>query len=368
MTYTKIIRITDFQRGILTENTTSLEAPVAAMQFDPFAPITEAVQKHYGVLAGKQGKSILEAGLALPDGANMLRDSVRFIAFNTYNELDAGIDAICSFETSNRPQEEYLRDAAIGVAPKYKSGDVTEYARLGFEGGVTIVNNQFRIGVKVAMDDIRYDRIGKIAQTAQALGRSMIMTEAKEVFDVITTTGNFVRSNTSNDNDYGANTQTLTFNAANFATAKRIIGTAKDRKSGAYLGFNADTLVVGPAMEVYAKQLLLSDEIRRVGGNTTNEVIGTGTTNPLFGMVNNIVVSPWFSNSYNWALFDSRMKPVKFQRVQGMQIMQDAQNASSETFMEQDAIRYVAYQIFGVGMVDDRCVFYSDSTTIPTVA
>lgn len=367
MTYTKHIKITDFQKGTMTENIISQEA-APSLAFDPFAPIVESVQKRHGVLAGKQGMSILESAIQSPDGANMLRDAVRFIAFSTYNEMDAGIDAVCSFETSNRPQEEYLRDAAIGVAPKYKSGDATEYARYGFEGGVTITNEQYRLGVKVAMDDVRYDRIGKITQIAQSLGRAMRMTEAKAVYDVLTTTGNYVRSSTAKDNDYGANTQTLTFNAANFAIAKRIVGTAKDRKSGAYLGFNADTLIVGPAMEVYAKQLLMSDEIRRVGGNTTNEIIGTGTTNPLFGMVNNIVVSPWFDDSYGWALFDSRMKPVKFQRVQGVQIMQDAQNASSETFMEEDSIRYVAYQIFGVGMVDDRCVFYSNSTTVPTVA
>ena len=49
--------------------------------------------------------------------------------------------------------------------------------------------------------------------------------------------------------------------------------------SGTYLGLNPDTLICGPRLEFAVKQLLLSDNVQRVGGNTTNETRGTGTTN-----------------------------------------------------------------------------------------
>lgn len=352
---TKHIQITDFQAGRMVEQ-----------EFNPFDRLYEAAFEARG--KSLLGASILEAALGTPDGANMLRDGIRYMAFSMYNEVDPGISGFTQFETSAKPQEEYLRDAVIGVLPKYKSGDSTQRIRSSFEGGVIIKNEQYRGMVEIEMDDIRFDRIGKIAQMARELGRAGRMTEAKYAFDVLTTTANYVRSATANDNDVGANTQTLAFNGVNFETAKRIVGTAKDRKSGAYLGFNGDTLIVGPALEVAAKQLLMSDEIRRVGGNTTNETRGTGTTNPYFGMVNNIIVSPWFSNSYAWALFDSRMKPVIFQRVEPFNVLQEGANVTSESFLERDSIRYVVKGYFGVGMVDDRCIFYSDSSSAPTVS
>ena len=44
-------------------------------------------------------------------------------------------------------------------------------------------------------------------------------------------------------------------------------------------------------MEVPVKQLLMSTDLNRVGGNTTNEVRGMGTQNQYRGLLNTIVVS-----------------------------------------------------------------------------
>jgi len=132
------------------------------------------------------------------------------------------------------------------------------------------------------------------------------------------------------------------------------------------------TLIVPPGLAIAAKQILLSDTIMRVGGNTTNETVGTGTTNPFFNMVSNIVVSSWLGakagSQYAWALCDSRVQGLVFQRVSPFNIMEENQGMTSESYITRDVIRYKAMGYFGTGMVDDRAWFYSNSSTAPTVS
>lgn len=334
--------------------------------YDPLTELRETVYARHG--RGLAHMNFLEAVVQTPDAGNMLRDGIKFLAFSRYREIPAGWENFVMMETSSKPQEEYLRDATIGVLDKVKSGDAIKIKKSSFEGGVIVKNDLYANLIEIAMDEIRFDRLGKVRQIAQEMGRAGRMTEAKAAFDVLTTAGNYVRNSTTNDNDVGANTQTLTFNGISIETAKSIIGTAKDRKSGAYLGFNADTLICGPRLEQAAKQLLMSDTIEREGGNTTNEVRGTGTRNPYFNIVNRIIVSPWFSSSYSWALMDSSLMPIVFQRVEPFNVLQQGANEASETFMTKDSLLYRVSGYFGVGMVDDRCIFYSDSTTAPTVS
>lgn len=371
MSWLKKITISDPQSGRMTEQVIRENMHhMPILEQDPLAEFSETLNR---TRVNKGLLSLKEAFVQTPDSANMLRNGFKFLAFTRYRELAAGWEAFVMQENSSLPQEEYLRDGAIGVFPEYKSGEATQFVRSSFEGGVIVKNKQFRAGVEIAMDEIRFDRIGKIKQVAFELGRAGRMTEAKAAFDVLTDTANYVRSNTAGDNDVsdvgsGANTQTLTFNGVNFEAAKRIIGTAKDRKSGSYLGLTADTLICGPALEVAAKQLLMSDTIQRQHGNTSVEVRGTGTKNIYFGMVNNIIVSPWFSSSYNWALMDSSMLPIVFQRVEPFNVIQEDAGATSESYLVKDSIRYVAMTYFGVGMVDDRSIFFSNSSTAPTVS
>lgn len=368
MAYIKTIDIIDRQAGKVTESTASahdlgFQSPVVG---DPLELLRESVYRHVG--SKMANMTFREAFVQTPDAGNMLRDAIRYLAFSRYAELPAGWEAFTMSETSARPQEEYLRDAAIGVIPKYKSGEPTQIVKSSFEGGVIIKNDQYRALVEIAMDEMRFDRIGKIRQIAQELGRAGRMTEAKAAFDVLTTTGNYNRAATTNDNDVGANTANTTFNAVGFEDARAIIATAKDRKSGAYLNFSADTLVVGPRLEMAAKQLLMSDSIEREGGNTTNEVRGTGTRNPYFNLVRRIIVSPWFSANYAWALMDSTVQPIVFQRVEPFNVMEETPGLTSEAYMTKDSLRWLVMSYFGVGMVDDRCCFLSSSSTAPTVS
>lgn len=335
--------------------------------FDPFRKLTEAKLPN----GSKVNLSLREAMLNTPDAAEILRTGIRFLAFSKYQNMPRTFDKIVTYADSNKPQEEYLRDAAIGRLPYAPSGTEAPEVTSSFEGGVTIQNNLYRAIVSVLGDWIKFDQIGKIKQTADLLGRALRMTEEFAVYSALTTTGNYTRNSTTNDNDVGANTAATTFNGVGLELALATIATAKDRKSGAYLGFKGDTIVIGPRMEVPVKQLLMSTNLNRAGGNTTNEVRGMGDQNQYKGMVNNIIISPWFPtgvNAFQWLVFDSTVNWCQFQTVENAQVLQEDQNMASEAWLTKDKIRFLARQYFGVGIVDDRCSFYSSSTTAPTVS
>lgn len=334
--------------------------------YEPFRKLTEAK------LAGSNTKvkiSLQEALLTNPDAAEILRTGIRFLAFDRFRRMPPTYSGIVQMEQSNKPKEEYLRDAAIGRLEIAPSGTVAPEHGSTFEGGVEIVNNLYRGIFSIPGDWVKFDQIGKIRQTADSIGRALAMTREFAVYSVLTTTGNYTRNSTTGDNDVGANTAATTFSGLGLEQALATIATAKDRKSGNYLGYAADTIVIGPRMEVPVKQLLMSADLER--GGATNEVRGTGSTNFYRGLVNNIVVSPWFAtgaNGYQWLVFDSRADFCKLQETESPNVYQESSDMTSETWLTKDVIRFLGRDYFGVGIVDDRAAYYSSSTTAATVS
>lgn len=333
--------------------------------YDPFKKLTEATL----ATGGKVRIPLQEALLTQPDAAQILRDGIRFLAFDRFRQMPPTYTGIVRTMPSNKLEEEYLRDAAIGRLAVAPSGTVAPEYTSTFEGGVKITNNLYRGIFRVLGDWVKFDQIGKIRQTADAIGRALAMTREFAVYSTLTTTGNYTRNSTTKDNDVGANTAATTFDGAGLELALATIATAKDRKSGNYLGYNADTIVIGPRMEIPVKMLLMSPELMR--GGTTSEVRGTGTTNFYRGLINNIIVSPWFgtgTTAYQWLVFDSRADFCMLQEVESPMVMQEDANMSSESWLTRDEIRFLGRDYFGLGIVDDRCAYYSSSTTAPTVA
>lgn len=333
-------------------------------------PIAETMRKvKQSAFASITGRAdLLEAFVAQPDAANMLRDGIRFLSLLAYAEQPSTFAPFTTMQSSDRPQEEWLRDAGMGTLPRVKSGQPTPMLMSGFEGGALIKNYSYAGLVEVTGDDIRFDRLGKIRQIAPELGRSARMTEEQTVYTDITTTGNFTRNSTTGDNDIGANTQTLTFSPTGYETAQAIIGTAKDRKSGQYLGQTGDTLIAGVRMKWFIRQLLMSPDIVRASANNTAEVRGLGTSNPYYGEISRVIISPWFGTSYQWAICDSSRISYMFQTVEPFNVLSEAMGATSEAWLVRDSLRYKVFGYFGTGFVDDRPWFYSDSTTQPAVA
>src|SRR3972149_2481112 len=285
------------------------------LEVEPFAELTKRETSRHRM-------SLLEAWLDKPDAANLLRSDFRLLAFATMDRMARTWQLIAQQETSNKPEEEYLRDAHFGAVPPAPSGTPVSFVKTSFEGASKIANVLYRMGVEIPGDDIKFDKLGKVRQVAQALGRSAILTEESTFYAMLTTTGNYTRNSTTNDNDVGANTGTTTFNVVGLDNAIATVSTAKDRKSGAYLGYQADTIVVPPKMEMPIKQLLMSGDLVRSNSAAT-EVRGMGTYNPYRGVFDKIIVTPWFGTSYQWAIFDSKVQSIMFQVVDPWTILQE---------------------------------------------
>jgi hypothetical protein len=360
----------------MTDNQTTIYTdidPVAGtmkehtISHDPVANLQESIWRS----AASKGMTtrLLEAFVATPDAASMLRDGIRYLAFTAFAEQPRSFGSFVSLFPSNRPQEEYLRDAGIGTLPSVVSGDDAPLLLSGFDGGVIVKNNRYAGLIEVTQDDIRFDRLGKLRQIAPELGRSARMTEEAAVYAVITNPNNFTRNSSTNDNDVGANTAATTFSGLGLELAYATVATAKDRRSGAYLGLMPDTIICGPRMAWPIRQALFADEFSR--NSNASEVRGTGTTPIYRGLIRNMIVSPWFATTtsgYQWAIVDSTRTSVAFQEVEPFNVLQEGMDASSEAFLTRNSTRFLVSGYFGVGMVDDRAWYYSSSTTAATIS
>lgn len=311
----------------------------------------------------KHQMTLKEALVQQPDASNMLRSDFRFLAFSRYAAMPVTYPQFTREQPSSKPEEYYLRDAAVGRLPRVRSGEPAPRLLSSFEGSAVIQNFKYDGIVSILGDDILYDRIGKIRQTAEMLGRSARATEEAECYNVITTAANYTRNSTTGDNDVGANTGNTALTHANFEDAMSIIATAKDRKSGMYMGFMADTIIVGPRLEWQVRKLLTSVTMNYGGDDETER----GTLNVYRGAIQRIVVSPYFSNTYEWALCDSRQDGVYFQRVQPFDVMQSTMTADNASWLNLDEINFKVIGRFGVGFVDDRPWYYSTNTSRPTL-
>jgi hypothetical protein len=358
---TAVYSVTDAERGTVEQ---TLNAQRMA------EPLNESLVPYPRTLRGNitinEDMALVETAGGYASTANfpdLLRSGITFDAFASYNGVPTTWQMFCSETSSSKQQEEYLKDAAMGIAPIVPEGSDYPLAALNLDSGTIIKNHKrgFRIGVTEEMR--MFDQVGKMRQIASEMGRSLRVTEESAVYDVLTTSTNYTHNSTTGDNDQGANYNTTTFSPAGLITAMNCLTTAKDRKSGMYLGVVPDTLIVSPKVWWAAKQLIQSPQVMRAHADsdgTTLETYGGGTNNSFFNLVNRIIVSPWFGASYGWALMEAK-RALRFQRVYPMRIL------PPEFYSRNDTWEYQCSTFFGVGMLDDRFAYLSTSTTAPVV-
>jgi hypothetical protein len=295
-----------------------------------------------------------------------LRLGLQTDLFTSYNETPVTYPMFVRSISSSKQQEEYLFDSAIGLPPIVNEGEDYPELATDFDSGKIIKNYKRGFTISVTEEMQRFDQVGKVREIPELMGRSMRRGEEQSVMDVITTTANYTRAGNTGDNDEtavgnGANQQTLTFSPTGLIAAFNILRTMKDRKTGLYLGVMPDTLIVAPKLAWVVKQLITSTTIIRTGAS---EVYGNGVQNAFFDIVSKIIISPEFGSGYQWALMESG-RAVTFQRVDGISLLQEAQNAGS--YFQRDVIKYRVRNWYGVGMRDDRFAFFSNSTTAPAI-
>lgn len=348
----KVIRIDDVQAGKITETTISTTPPAA---------VTEAAPR--GVF-GTQYRSLREAATT-SEFPVLLQSGLKAILFDAYNGYNAVYPQIVNMESSDKPAEDYLEGNAFGTLPEVGEGQPYPDIDAALDRTVRIVNKKYGGIFAVTEEMVMFDKVGLIRQMPADLGRALRQTIEEVVFGVLTTSGNYTRNSTTNDNDVGANTGSTTFSAAGLVTALRTIRTMKDRKSGRYLGITPDTLVVTPGLEFAAKQLLLGNNLVRASANNAAEVYGTGQENVFRGLVREIIVTPYMGSSYQWLLFQKNGF-CKYQEVLPLRFMSaDAQAPTNELFFTNGKLRYRADVMFGVGILNDRLAYYSTSSSAP---
>lgn len=352
-----------------------------AGKFEPIA-LTEAVSNPFSVpdammpyphdrkgrITVSEDAALMEAstgGMSTANFPELLRQGTRFDSFLSYKGTPVTYPLFCSQMSSNKQKEQWLKDAGLGVPPVVHEGQDYPDAALDLDSDVTIQNYKYGYRIRITEEMRRFDQVGKVRQIAQQVGRSFRMGEEHEVYKVLTTSTNYTRNSTTGDNDVGANQAATTFSAGGLITAFTCLTTMKDRKSGDYLGVVPDTLIVSPLVWFAAKQLIESPQVMRAHADDDSTVItvekyGTGTNNAFFGLVNTIIVSPWFGASYGWALME-RNRAIMFQRVAPLEIL------GPDLHNEDDTWHYRARNWFGVGMLDDRFAYLSTSSTAPTV-
>ena len=323
---------------------------------------------HRGNITINPDEMLQEAATGTMSTANfpeLLRQGTRFDSFLSYKGTPVTWPLFCPVMPSNKQKEQWLKDAGLGVPPIVHEGQDYPDAALDLDSDVSIQNYKYGYRLRITEEMRRFDQVGKVRQIAQQVGRSFRMGEEHEVYKVLTTTSNYTRNSTTGDNDVGANYAATTFSAGGLITAFTTLTTMKDRKSGDYLGVVPNTLIVSPLVWFAAKQLIESPQVMRAHSDDdssthTIENYGTGTNNSFFGLVDTIIVSPWFGASYGWALLE-RNRALMFQRVAPFEIL------GPDLHNEDDTWHYRARNWFGVGMLDDRFAYLSTSTTAPTV-
>lgn len=306
--------------------------------------------------------------MSTPNFPDLLRAGVRFDVFSGFNERPLAYPMLVRQISSNRPFEEYADDVGFGIAPIVKEGEAYPLVSPSIGGGLKIPNYKRGYIVEVTEELMKFDLWGKVRDLSTQIGRSLRLTREQAVLTALTNVNNYNSAKNLNDGVGGgtsvSNQQTLTFTPQNLNKAMAIITTQKDRNSGQYIGAVPDTMVVTPLLERFARMLISSPELMRVGGNGTNEQFGNGTRNPFFGIITKVVVSPMFGNQFEWALLDST-RALYFQEVEGLSVQNEGTTMTSESWLTRDTVRYKARDWYGVGMRDDRFAFYSNSTTPP---
>lgn len=355
---TKIVEILDPQSGKLRE--TVIDKPRNDTQ-----DMVEQLENNMGI-SGMGRMTLREAGFASTSQfPALLRDGLRPILFSAYSGVPQTYPLWAEVQQSDKPFEDYLEGSRIGLLPIVGEGEAYPAVDLALDRAFQIRNDKRGGIIQITREMVLFDRVGMIRDMVADLGNALAMTKEQDAYTLATTAGGYVRNSTTGDNDEGANTLSTAFSPGGLVIARRTLVTMKDRKSGRYLGVQPDTLIIGPDLEFAAKQLLTGDAIQRVGGSTTNDVYGSGTSNPFKGLITNIVISPFMVEG-NWILCQAK-KFVVCQEVWGPELFALTNMAESTNFMHYDLFEYRADANYGFGMKNDRFAFLSTSTAAPIV-
>lgn len=358
----KVIKVLDPQSGKIEETSKAprrLDAQDAGQLFEAYIARRMGSARRFTLLE-------IEEAVGTSEFPTLLRDGIRPILFDSYNMMPQTYQGWTFDFQSDKPQENWLEGSTLGYPPIVGEGDSYPEDDLALDRTVSVTNQKRGSILTITREMVMFDRVNQIQQMIADKGRALAAGHEQAAYDVLTTSGNYVRNSTTNDNNYGANTASTQFGPLGLVTAFNVLRTMKHRLSGRFLGIMPDTLIIPPDLEWAAKQLLFSDTLFRVGSAAaTADVYGTGMDNVFRGSIRNLIVSP-FMNTGNWVLCEAK-KFIVNQIVWGPELYQTTNAPEAPAFMERDSYRYRASEFYGLGMVNDRFAYLSTSSSAPIV-
>ncbi len=301
----------------------------------------------------------------------LLQDGLRTILFNSFAGAPTTWEEFVPRMPSDKELETWLELGRMGTLAKVGEGEAYGQVRPGLYPERQIRNFKYGDILEITEEMMKFDRTGLIRQLADDQGGRAAQTIEEAAYLVAMTSGNY--SKTVADNDVGNNTGATTFGPSGLITAFETLNTMKDQKSGRYLGVKPDTLIVGPALQFAARQLLNSPTLQQVGlgtsaANAIRDTYGGGTVNPFRGLVDRIIVSPEVrrqGGQWQWILCQ-RNRFMVYQDVDPLQLLSKTQSdALNEEYFLKDVFSYRVRVWFGTGMRDDRFAYLSTSSTAP---
>jgi phage major head subunit gpT-like protein len=289
----------------------------------------------------------------------LLRDGIRPILFDTYSSTPTTWAEFCDQMQSDKPDETWLEGSHLGILPVVQEGTPYPHLTADLSRTVNIANKKYGAIIGVTREMIQFDRLNMIRQIVADVGPALAYTKEYTVYAQLQTAGNYTR--TSADNEVGNNTAGTAFSATGLITAVDTLRTMTDKNSGRFLNVIPDTLICGPQLEWYARELLLAPNLTRASAYTTAEKFGTGNDNPFRGLINRIIVSP-FVGTTKWVVMQAK-KALMVQTVWGPELLQATATGDSFNYMNYDVLEYRADEMYGVGMLNDAFAYYSSGGT-----
>lgn len=232
-------------------------------------------------------------------------------------DVDGVSNDLCTTVPSDTDSEAY---PWLGQNPSVREFVGERQAKTLAQHSYELKNKTWESTLGVKRNDIEDNKLGQVKLRIQSLAADAVEFKEQLLIQVIEANGLCYDGQNFFDTDHpvgGGNTQSnsvsVALTAANLDAARLAIATFKDTE-GKYLNLRADYLLVPPALETTAEQLLTSDYHVDDGTATGTSAIGSLKKNVLKGKMT-LGVSGYITDTNSWYVFCTKkpLKPFIFQ-------------------------------------------------------
>ena len=172
METSSIIKVLNAHEGKFQE--TTLSENVSPHLREAIVPYPRDARKRITVDPELAAMALKESGgvMSTANFPDLLRQGMIFDSFTTYAETPVTYPQFVRVIDSSKAQEEYVKDAALGLMPIVKEGEPYPEAAVETNDGVIIKNYKRGYIISVTEEMQKFDQVGKVRDLAELQGRS----------------------------------------------------------------------------------------------------------------------------------------------------------------------------------------------------